>query len=243
MIDNGWIKIHRKFVGWEWYDDINTKVVFLHLLLTVNWEKKKWHGVEVNRGQLITSIESLRDGLRGKKKKCPLTAHQVRTALEHLKMTNEIAIETTPNYTVISINKYNEYQETASEIANDKQTISKRIATTKEYKNIRSKEDIYIPKERIGEIAEKYNISEVTANSYYEDLVLYCKRNGKQYKDYESALMTWIRTGLKKGDVKRMIITRTPEVEQISDGQRELNIKRLEEIRSQLGNRLHLNRI
>ena len=40
----GWIKLHRQILDWEWYDDINVKVLFLHLLLTANYEDKKWQG-------------------------------------------------------------------------------------------------------------------------------------------------------------------------------------------------------
>ena len=50
----GWIKLHRKILDWEWYDDINTKVLFLHLLLTANHEEQKWRGKIIERGQLIT---------------------------------------------------------------------------------------------------------------------------------------------------------------------------------------------
>lgn len=28
----GWIKLHRRFVDWEWYSDIVTKTVFVDLL-------------------------------------------------------------------------------------------------------------------------------------------------------------------------------------------------------------------
>lgn len=39
---DGWIKLHRKLINWEWYQDTNVKVVFLHLLLIANHEDKKW---------------------------------------------------------------------------------------------------------------------------------------------------------------------------------------------------------
>ena len=30
---SGWIKIHRKITEWEWYDDVNTFRLFMHLIL------------------------------------------------------------------------------------------------------------------------------------------------------------------------------------------------------------------
>ena len=58
-MNNGFVKIYRKFVDWEWYTDINTKTLFLHLLLTVNYEEKKWRGTVIERGQIVTSLSSL----------------------------------------------------------------------------------------------------------------------------------------------------------------------------------------
>lgn len=99
----GWIKLHRKMVNWEWYNDINVKVVFLHLLLTANHEDKKWQGIEIKRGQKITSLEYL-------SKETNLSIMKIRTALDKLKATNEITVKPTNKYTLINIVKYNDYQ-------------------------------------------------------------------------------------------------------------------------------------
>ncbi len=99
----GYIKLYRKFVTWEWYDDINTSRLFLHLLFTVNWQDKKWHGIEVKRGSIITSLSKLSE-------ETGLTVKQVRKSLERLIETSEITKETTNRYTLISIVKYADYQ-------------------------------------------------------------------------------------------------------------------------------------
>lgn len=100
----GWIKIHRKLIEWEWYNDINTKVVFLHLLLTANHKEKKWQGHTILRGQKLTSLEHL-------SKEVGLSIQQTRTALNKLKSTNEITIKSTNKYTLITIEKYSDYQD------------------------------------------------------------------------------------------------------------------------------------
>lgn len=38
MIEGGFIALHRSLLKWEWYTDENTKALFIHLLLTVNYE-------------------------------------------------------------------------------------------------------------------------------------------------------------------------------------------------------------
>ena len=136
----GWIKVHRKLVNWEWYNDINVKVVFLHLLLTANHKEKQWKGQTILRGQKLTSIEHLADDVG-------LTIQQTRTALKKLKSTHEITIKTTNKNTLITIEKFNNYQFEIDEdnkqnnkqfnnlITNNQQTNNKQITTNKNEKN------------------------------------------------------------------------------------------------------------
>ena len=56
---SGYIKINRKILEWEWYRNINTKVLFLHCLLKANWKDGKFEGRGVKRGSFITSIKKL----------------------------------------------------------------------------------------------------------------------------------------------------------------------------------------
>lgn len=99
----GWIKLYRKFLNWEWYKDNNVKVVFIHLLLTANHKDKKWKGKIIKRGQKLTSINHLAQETN-------LTVQQTRTALNKLKSTSEITTNTTSKYTLITVEKYNDYQ-------------------------------------------------------------------------------------------------------------------------------------
>ncbi len=80
MYTEGFINLHRKILDWEWYDDNNVKIVFIHLLLTTNWTKAKWHGIEILPGQKITSIGNLASETN-------LSTQQVRTVLNKLEKT------------------------------------------------------------------------------------------------------------------------------------------------------------
>ena len=119
---NGWIKLNRKILDWRWYQEGNTFRVFLHLLLTANVEDAEFKYDTIHRGEVATSIGNLA-------KSTKLTYSQVRTALDHLKFSNEIAIKTRPKYLVISIVKYNDYQDNRTQIANESQANRKQIAT------------------------------------------------------------------------------------------------------------------
>ena len=122
MLENGFVKIYRSMLKWEWYDDINTKVLFLHLLLTVNIEDNKWHGIEVKRGSRLASYEVLA-------KETKLSVKQVRTAIKHLEMTGEVARSSYPKFTVFSINNYDKFQTGAGIEASKGQSEGKQGAS------------------------------------------------------------------------------------------------------------------
>lgn len=102
-MEEGWIKIQRKFRNWEWYQDGNTVRVFLHCLLLANHKKKKWRGQLINRGEFLTGRQKFASEIG-------LTAQQVRTCWNRLKSTNEITIESTNKGTKIRVCNYDTYQ-------------------------------------------------------------------------------------------------------------------------------------
>ena len=126
MENQGWVCLYRKFLDWEWYDDKNTKVLFIHLLLKANHKDKKWRGILIKRGQRLTSYSNLAKETR-------LTLMQTRTALSKLKSTGEITIKTTNKYTVITVNNYTSYQDNNTQdnnqVTNKQQTNNKQITT------------------------------------------------------------------------------------------------------------------
>lgn len=103
MLENGFIKLHRKILKWEWYDEPNTMRLFIHLLLTVNTTDEIWHGVKVLRGSRISSYAKLAKELN-------LTIKEIRTCLQHLEATGETAHASTRNYTVFTVLNYDSYQ-------------------------------------------------------------------------------------------------------------------------------------
>ena len=102
-MQQGWIKLYRKIVNWEWYTDLPTFKLFVHLLITANRNPARWRGNEVNQGELITSVGSLSVATG-------LSVSQVRTALKKLERTGEILVKTTRFCTKITVVKYSDYQ-------------------------------------------------------------------------------------------------------------------------------------
>ena len=120
----GWIKLHRQFLDWEWYADLPTKALFLHLLLKANHKPKQWQGQIINEGELITSIGSLSE-------QTGLSIRETRTALHKLESTGEITRKATNKYTLIKVQNYGIYQafDISERQTKDKQKTNKRQQT------------------------------------------------------------------------------------------------------------------
>ena len=140
-----WIKIFRELLHWEWLQKAEKVQLFIYLLLKANCVDKQWQGITIKRGQLATSNATMRQDLR-------LSEQQIRTCIKRLISTGEITYKSTNRYVVITICNYDKYQEIGNSIneQNNEQTnnqstdeqraINEQSTTTKEVKNIRSKE-------------------------------------------------------------------------------------------------------
>ena len=130
---------------WGWYKDSATKDVFLHLLLAANWRDGEYLGIPVFRGQAVFGLKSL-------SKHLGISIQSVRTALEHLKSTHEVTIQSTNRFSIATIVKFNDYQiesdtdniqtntESNKRLTNDQQTTN----NIQEGKKGRKKEEITI---------------------------------------------------------------------------------------------------
>lgn len=134
-----YVKISRKILDWEWYTDINTKVLFLHILLKANWKPSRFQGTEVPRGSLVTSQQNMAA-------ETGLTIKNVRTALKHLENTGEVAVSRHPKFSVITVKNYNQYQSSGSQTAVEGQSDGSLGATIEEGKKERKEEYNKSPK-------------------------------------------------------------------------------------------------
>lgn len=114
---SGWVKTYRKLSEWEWYKDSHMVHLFTHLIIKANHEDRTWRGMIIKRGQLVTSrrILSTQTGI---------SERTIRTCLERLQSTHEIAIKSTQRNSIITICNYDIYQEKEEEPdpQNDPQT-------------------------------------------------------------------------------------------------------------------------
>jgi hypothetical protein len=114
MFASGFISLWRSILDWEWYDDINTTRLYIHLMLTVSFKDDTWHGIEVKRGSRVSSLEVLSNETN-------LTVRQVRTALKHLEKTGEVTRLKYAKFTVFTLNNYDKYQGATSKLTDNRQ--------------------------------------------------------------------------------------------------------------------------
>ena len=207
-------------MNWEWYDNANTKLVFLHCLLRANYENVKWHGIDIPRGAFLTSVATL-------KKELKLSTQNIKTALKHLsEITNEITIKTTANYSIITVNNFdyynpinkqineeitNEQQTDNKQLTNEQQTNNKQVTTDKKKKNNKEEKENKENK-RKNFVAKSFfqkliaEDEEIKKNISFSDSFLkflqYKTDIKKQYKTEDSVRTSFLRfVRLAQGDV------------------------------------------
>ena len=199
-LDGGFIKIDRGILDWEWYSDINTTRLFIHLILKANWKDGRFQGQEIKRGSFVTSYLKLAE-------ETELTVNQVRTSLNKLKSTGEITVKSQSKFSVITVKNYCLYQDISqsnhSQITDKPQTNHRQITTIEESKKVRREEikkrvSKDTPKETPEDIISQYDFSEAMTIKIKEWL----KYKSERRETYKSTGLTALlnRVSQKSGE-------------------------------------------
>lgn len=191
---DGFIKLHRQFLEWEWYNDTNIRLLFLHCILRANFKDQKWQGKIIKAGQFVTSIQHLAA-------ECGLSIQKTRTALEKLKNTGEINKQTTSHFSIITINNWDKWQINNKQITNEQQTDNKQITTIEERKECKERKNNickdtqkkFIPPslEEVKSYCLERN-NDIDAErfiNFYESKGWFVGKN--KMKDWKAAIRTW----------------------------------------------------
>ncbi|GAG67666.1 unnamed protein product [marine sediment metagenome] len=145
---DGWIKLHRQFLSWEWFDTSEMVKLFIYLLLSSNHSDNTWKGIVIKRGQVLTGLNSLSNNTK-------ISIQTLRTCLKRLEKTGEINMQVTNKYRLITICNYDSYQDNqqATNKQPNKQLTSNQQTTNskqegKELKNEKNigKHDVFFEK-------------------------------------------------------------------------------------------------
>jgi len=129
------VKLDRNLATWRWFKNPKTVVVWIWLIINANIEDHDFERETIHRGEIATSRKAISTATG-------LTENEVRTALDHLKSTGEITSRTRSKYQVISILRYNDYQDVSTGKRPGKTPAKHRQTTGRspQSKNIRMKE-------------------------------------------------------------------------------------------------------
>ena len=171
----GWVKLHRKLLEWEWYGDAHMVHLLVHLLLTATHEDRKYKGLTIKRGQLVTTIKELAEALGA-------SETSTRRRMKRLKSGGFLTIKVAHNITTITICNYDSYQmdkkESGGRTAEERRKSGGRTAEAHNNRNNkkgrRSNEDNTSllspssPPPRVREVFSEF--SEVENNRYRVEL-------------------------------------------------------------------------
>lgn len=188
-IEGGYIKLYRKMTKWQWYSDEVMFRVFMHLLLTANYEPAYWRDVKIERGQTVVSLAKLGATLNYSK-------DTVLNALKRLESSGEITRRPTARYTIVTISNYNEYQDKPTDKPTDNRPqTDRRVDPLKEVKkNKEEKEGKEAVRSASGSqeqnLIDLYGIE--ATEKYKKRFRDWAEKRGKQNLDCITTIAKWM---------------------------------------------------
>lgn len=196
-----YIKLSRKITEWEWYSDINVSRLFIHLLISVNWKDGRFQGVEIPRGSMATSYNSLAD-------QTGLSVMQIRTAVKKLNLTGEITVKQHPKFSVITVNNYNTYQSdnkvNNTDVTQEQHRCNTGLTTIEEGKKERKEEDIYSFSNEKPSVAPSEEQIFATIRELFNSVCGSYPRLVKMSEKRKKAVRARLRTGYTLEDFKTL---------------------------------------
>lgn len=210
------IKLDRGIQNWRWYQNPNTFRVFIHILLNANVDSRDFMDTTISRGEWATSYARIGESLG-------LTIQQVRTAISHLKSTQEITVKQQSKFLIISVLNYAKYQDRLtgnqqadnrqitpnqhslnSQLTVNQQSVNSQLTTIKECKEVKEVKECKEGKEVRQATATTTTTTTTEADlvdlygfsvveDYKKRFTDFCNRTGANHLDCITTITKWIR--------------------------------------------------
>ena len=197
-INNGFVKLPRTILEWEWYDHPDVFRIYIHLLIKVNYAPARWRGMDILEGEHITSTAKLSTELN-------MSEFKVRESLSKLEKTGFLKKTTTNKFTKLKLLQYgadlnntdvklkqNAVQTTSKVQPNQNQTTIKK--NNKENIEVEERKEVF--KNKILNFSK--NFSKQHLDGFYEYWNIENKQTGRlrfeEEKSWnlESKLKSWV---------------------------------------------------
>ena len=180
--NNSWLRLYRKMESWDWFTDSKTLHVFIYLLIRANYRDTMVKGRKILRGQVMTSYLRIATATG-------MSISSARRALDNLVSTGEITLDATNRYTVITIVKFDYYQDRNSIFEQTDEQAGEQTKEQHHKKNIRRK------KEKSSAVSESKPAQRATAEPKTESNYIpwYWERNipEKYYGKFQTEDEWW----------------------------------------------------
>jgi uncharacterized phage protein (TIGR02220 family) len=199
---NGFFQLHRKIIHWKFYKNDNYFRLWLHLLLRANHKDNYViGGILVKRGQTLCSRNTLSD-------ETGLHRSSIERILTTLEIEQQIEQQKTTKYRIITICKYNEYnqseQQNEPRLSHERATAEPRLSTNNNDNNI------IIKKEYSNvELKNKNNINQEIkdqAKSILQYLNIQTKKNFREVESTLQPIISRLKDGYSAEDLLKVIL-------------------------------------
>lgn len=177
-----WVKLYDKFTDWEWFDNSQMVHIFIYLFLRANVVTEKYHGMEIARGQLVTTLSKISADTH-------ISTQTVRTCLKRLLSTGEITKSSTNQRTVITIVNYDRYQQpsapkpaevpppiAATPVSSSEEAYKQEMLTDAYWIEVMCMRHHIHPKEKLTDYINRFWLDAVCRGKSHDDI-----RDAKQH--------------------------------------------------------------
>ncbi|WP_291135355.1 GntR family transcriptional regulator [Flavobacterium sp. UBA7663] len=197
IYDNGFVKLSKQVLEWQWYSDPNVARLYFHILLKANFKENNWRGIEIKIGEFVTSIDKLHVELN-------ISIQTIRTALKKLERTGYIERRPTNQFTLIKLLDSDVFTKEffiSNKQVNNPKTIHKhssnnqKTTTNKEKKELETLERKEVFKKQIFQFQNQF--SKEKLDSFFNYWSEECEQTGRlkfedeKFWNLETRISNW----------------------------------------------------
>lgn len=213
----GYIKLYRKLMDSPVWDDPNYLKLWMYCLMKATHKKREIlvgnKVITLEQGQFVTGRNTLTEDLnKGMKPKQKLSEKTWYRYLENLEKWQMLTINKTNKYSIISICKWVEYQDSDQHLTNSCPSTDHQLTTNKNVKNVKEEEEedalVYFDRNiaRLSEHVKSRLLDWI--KDFNEEIVLAAVKlaadnNATTYSYVNKILIEWHKNNLKDIDQVR----------------------------------------
>ena len=181
--------LYRSILNWEWFKDQNVLQFYIYCLIKANETDVLHKGIEVKRGSFIATLKDISEDTG-------LSVQQTRTCIERLKSTQNVTSKTTNKFTILTVCKYDDYNNALKKNNTNINTKSNKQITNKNEKINKQKQPQKISFSE-SEIFDLKAFSDAFPDwskeqkRYYFDAASDYSNQGNKYINWKSAISNW----------------------------------------------------